>query len=786
VLNLTSPNGLTLQSSLTVNGTINCADAQLSLVSPTNTLSVTGTFNAGTGTVVLQGGTSATINGSITFNSLFIYGATTFTNTGCTVNSNFILSSATASVVGTNSFSYGNNSSLYYSTLSTNNPGLEWLANVPTGIGVPNNVIVSGGTTLVFNTGCNYRQATNTVNVDGTFSLTALNANLKIGGNFNVANGGTFNSVSNAVYLNGIGTQFLQKTLGVLTLDYLKIDKTGGTINLLSNITLLGTATSTLECLSHATIDLDNMLLTLNGAGTIVEANSNALTFTSSLNGSVKVIGSTSLQGNIIFDINTQIVTDILAAYTVNFQGTTINGSLYINHENTIVTGSINYGTGSTLGYTNFVTNRALLGSNQSEWTNALNIDNQPYNVYVDASVTLPNGQHFKTTNGLNIGTNGTLTVGTSQDITVGGNIAVTGFLVTSAGGNIELTGSNNQTINIQTTLDPSCQIALNKTAGTVKLTNDLTTIGGIDFAAGNTANFDLNGDYNVTLAATGLIQNEGADGKIVNTATSVTTGMGSVYATILNPPSLTPLPMGNIGIELQTSGSPTQIEIKRYPHAQANVGSSAGIKRVYEVNVTPASQLTVTYSYFDTELGIIDDNNASFNMFESPAQTGVYVNSAATVNASLNTIFQSYASVGNRFFAAGSDGAVTITSTTVGGDWSLGSTWVGGVSPINIVSPAISVIIAGPVNVDLAFNDGNESVEDLTVNALKTLTFATNSGLYVKSGIDNNGTISMNANSNLVLANTGVLDNGTGAFTANNTSTVSFEGGGSLNGSAT
>lgn len=74
----------------------------------------------------------------------------------------------------------------------------------------------------------------------------------------------------------------------------------------------------------------------------------------------------------------------------------------------------------------------------------------------------------------------------------------------------------------------------------------------------------------------------------------------------------------------------------------------------------------------------------------------------------------------------------MTITSTVTGGDWTLGTSWVGGVAP----GPGDDVIIAGPVSVN-----SNVSCNHLTINSGGTLAITGTNKLTVNGNWENNGT---------------------------------------------
>jgi hypothetical protein len=108
-----------------------------------------------------------------------------------------------------------------------------------------------------------------------------------------------------------------------------------------------------------------------------------------------------------------------------------------------------------------------------------------------------------------------------------------------------------------------------------------------------------------------------------------------------------------------------------------------------------------------------------------------------------------------------------TITSTTTGGNWNVGSTWVGGVVP-----NGDHVIINGPVTV----NQATSYVSNLTINAGKTLSVPYGTTNYVLNTLNVivNGTLNLTSSANASL--TGEL------FLASSSVSVTVNSGGVIN----
>lgn len=231
--------------------------------------SSSGPFNVN----VLQGGltlnsTNKTVPGNFSIKGTSAVLAGVFLNSGSTISFNGNTTIYEYAYIA-NAPSYGPSSTLIYSTGSIFNRGLEWSANAA-GLGYPNNVQVSGNTTInypstgtgLFNQPLGIAKNLTIDTGSSLFMDYGLNDNkagrLTIGGDFvnegnltlgdafggdlylagNWKKTGTFNPNNRAVFFNGSANQTIR---GTTTFDYLTIDNSAGVTlanNVVNNLTL--------------------------------------------------------------------------------------------------------------------------------------------------------------------------------------------------------------------------------------------------------------------------------------------------------------------------------------------------------------------------------------------------------------------------------------------------------------------------------------------------------------------------------------------------------------------
>jgi autotransporter-associated beta strand protein len=271
--NLTINNsaGVTLNRNITVSGT-------LTLAGGTFTIGSANTVTIGTGGTIAQSGTGAitsganggtvtfvgtgTVSGTVGFYNVNINGAVNF-GTGSTINNSLTIFQFAS--VNTNPPIYATGSTLIYNTGNGFFPrGLEW--SQTSGAGYPYNVQMSSGSSLdlgnggagtarqmagslIINSGGELSMAATPmtaaltilggVSNAGTLTLSSLSGgDLHLQGSF--SNTGTFVHNNRAVFFEGGATQIVTDASGTTTMPYVRINKSGGTVQLNNNMTTLG------------------------------------------------------------------------------------------------------------------------------------------------------------------------------------------------------------------------------------------------------------------------------------------------------------------------------------------------------------------------------------------------------------------------------------------------------------------------------------------------------------------------------------------------------------------
>ncbi|NUM73980.1 T9SS type A sorting domain-containing protein [candidate division KSB1 bacterium] len=209
-----------------------------------------GAFNASAGEVAFAG--TGTINGTIAFDDVSIAAGVDF---GISATVNGILQINTGGFVNTNAPTYGSSSTLNYNTGGSYNVFTEWIGNAGSGAGVPQNVLLSNGTTL--NLFASNRTANGDLTIESSSTLNSTSGTLSVGGNF--TNDGNFSSAGGTVFFFGSGT----KTVGG-----------GATIDFNNIAVNMGTSASILDVQSPMTMATNGLALTqgtfkLSSASTI-------------------------------------------------------------------------------------------------------------------------------------------------------------------------------------------------------------------------------------------------------------------------------------------------------------------------------------------------------------------------------------------------------------------------------------------------------------------------------------------------------------------------------------
>ena len=144
---------------------------------------------------------------------------------------------------------YGASSTLVYDCGNTDFKviGKEWKSGTASGAGVPKNVSFSGSK-VTLGAGSDYCQMTGNLSIDGTSTLQLANE-LKIGGNFSIANGGAFTHNSGTVTFNGSADQTitLMPTTSAVEFYHVTVNKSSGKLNLAASaqMTVKGNLTMT-------------------------------------------------------------------------------------------------------------------------------------------------------------------------------------------------------------------------------------------------------------------------------------------------------------------------------------------------------------------------------------------------------------------------------------------------------------------------------------------------------------------------------------------------------------
>ncbi len=211
----------------------------------------TGALTVSSGTVAVWGA-SGTIypgmGGSATVENVVIEG------TDVEIPNVTVTGTLTIKNVGTMAASigyplYGTSSTLEYNCGTTDFRivGKEWKTGTASGAGVPKHVSLSGSK-VTLGAGSDYNQMSGNLSIDETSSLRLANE-LRVGGNFSKADGGTFTHNNITVTFNGDAGQTitLLPTTAAVEFYGVTVDKSSGTLNLSSSsqMTVKNTLTMT-------------------------------------------------------------------------------------------------------------------------------------------------------------------------------------------------------------------------------------------------------------------------------------------------------------------------------------------------------------------------------------------------------------------------------------------------------------------------------------------------------------------------------------------------------------
>ncbi|NMH28212.1 choice-of-anchor D domain-containing protein [Flavobacterium silvaticum] len=358
-----------------VGGVVPVASDALVTVNHAVVLDVPVTRNSGTTTTIsstasLDMQNAYTSNGTTTFdgsafvkNSITMGGGSTFR-----INGDFYLNSGGYFLVG--SPTYGASSTLFYSNGTIYGRGYEWSAlgvgTLGTTSGYPNNVRVTGNTTVNYNNGgtaddkalagnltidagssffMDYGGATN----DGPLTVAG---NVVNSGNLSLGSGigddlilyGNFTSTNNfypntraVVFSKTSGTQTVSSTSA---LDYFKFGSTGNrTVQLINNLTInreVGFASAS------DILDINGYALTLNTSIATNQVTGSG-TFKGSASSSLNLTGSGTI-GTLSFTSGSQLLGSLVANRSTTAIFCQLGTDLTVNNTLTLTSGVINLG----------------------------------------------------------------------------------------------------------------------------------------------------------------------------------------------------------------------------------------------------------------------------------------------------------------------------------------------------------------------------------------------------------------------------------------------------------
>lgn len=535
-----SDNAFTISSTL-ANGIISFAGSGPHTV----TLSGFGTTASGGLTI----GTNTTLR--MDSNAVLNVGGNGSSTSMLTIANILLMNSATNSNIaaGTAPF-YTNTSTLEYGV--SYGPFQEWLSGPAlTSPGVPNNVVINGSGITVAMPNSDRSALGNISITTGTLALNATSGDIKVGGNW-IQTAGLFTPNNRTVYFTGSGTNVIDVTGGA-TLAYLRTtNKTGGAVQLNSNLTVsAGAGGNAMTLNAAAGFNLNGFTLNLNNAAAsniLVDGAGMNFTGTGTINfgGGTKTI-TTSNAGTVIFGTGIALVTN---SGGINFGSgiSTVNGSLQINAGGFVEDNAPTYGNTSTLIYNTggtYIRNTEFGALSGAGYPNNVKIQggttlNLFANGFADRAIagnlilgdavsnsigSLAMGNTINTLSvagnvviGENASGNSNLTLSSAigGDLKVGGNwTRINNGSFTPNNRAVFFTGSGTNIINSVDGASFNYLLTTDKTGGSVQLGSDLTvnaTSGGNGMVLRNTSTFDLNGfTLNLTNGAASNLLVDGA-----------------------------------------------------------------------------------------------------------------------------------------------------------------------------------------------------------------------------------------------------------------------------------
>ncbi|MBI5475607.1 MAG: Ig-like domain repeat protein [Ignavibacteriales bacterium] len=483
-LELNDPLNASLSSSPTINGS-------LTLTSGTLTVGLLNTLTIGNGGSIVQtsgllasgsnGGTfvfngSGTVSGNVTFNNVSIAGAVDF-GTSSFIGSSGILTINSGGSVNTNPPTYNSGSTLKYNSGGTFNRGSEWSS--VSGAGYPANVLVSNGTTLDlgYNGASVQRMISENLEISSgsilSMSLTPMTAKLVVNGNIindgtlhlstlsggdvslfgNITCNGTITSEGRFLIFSGGNAQHISKSSGVVSIDYISIEKNSGSVLLDNDLDLL--APSSGDALqfngSNDVLDLSGKNLTINGSigGTNLNgslkgsSSSNLIINGSGSFGTLKFLAGNQLINNLTINRTSSGNVQLGSDLTINDLPTLSNGIFNVGANTLSFDGSPIAGTS-----TNLVTSSAsnliyggttsglyipssIVDLNNLTINNASNVDLNG-NITIGGSLSLLSGDLITSSNSVTLGASAA--VSETPNATVLGNLTTTRNITATSG----------------------------------------------------------------------------------------------------------------------------------------------------------------------------------------------------------------------------------------------------------------------------------------------------------------------------------------------------------------
>jgi hypothetical protein len=168
-------------------------------------------------------------------------------------------------------------------------------------------------------------------------------------------------------------------------------------------------------------------------------------------------------------------------------------------------------------------------------------------------------------------------------------------------------------------------ELEINKSAGVLQLNRFVNVFSGVQFTAGN---IDLNGNQLIfTADPNGQLTAESNNSRILGNS-----GFAIKLSTLNAPTNINP---GNIGVSITSTVNLGSTNIERHHYNLGNLN----VRRIFKITPTTniALNATLRFSYFDAELGAINENTLA--IWKSANGIGGWVNIDGTVDAALNTI---------------------------------------------------------------------------------------------------------------------------------------------------